>query len=230
MADKSKFNASTDSVPTCDGVARIVIADDHPFIRLSVESALSKSPFFRVVGSVSNSSDLVAMLDAEQCDVLITDYAMPGGAHGDGMVLIAFLTARYPELRVIVFSGVDKPFLVQALTAQGIKQILSKADKITSLAPSVHAAMARRKYYSPTIINILTALEVAGAGRPLSSKELSVIEQIMKGMTVKEIAACVGKRKQTVSAQKMRAYEKLGIRSDADLFKYAAEIRAIIGA
>ena len=85
-----------------DNSIHVVVADDHPLIRMAVESALDSIPALVHVGSAADSTELIALLDEHPCDVLVTDYAMPGGAHGDGLPLLHLLRERYPELQIVV--------------------------------------------------------------------------------------------------------------------------------
>ncbi|MFP3616461.1 DNA-binding response regulator, partial [Paraburkholderia sp. SIMBA_050] len=58
---------------------RVMVADDHPSSALGMSQALAGSSTIKLLGTVSNSTDLVAMLDVQQSDVLVVDYVMPGG-------------------------------------------------------------------------------------------------------------------------------------------------------
>ncbi|WP_201312554.1 response regulator transcription factor [Dyella sp. EPa41] len=202
---------------------RVAIADDHPVVRLSVEAALDDIPMVSRIGSVGNSSELMELLEHRPCDVLVTDYAMPGGSHGDGLDLLCALRARFPAMGIVVLTAVDDPFLIQALITSGIVNILSKVDGIAHIGPAVQAAHVRRRYVSPSIANLVAPFSRA---RPkLSRGEAEVLALYMAGVSINEIAERLQKRKQTISTQKSRAMEKLGIASDADLFKHAAEVR-----
>jgi two-component system, NarL family, captular synthesis response regulator RcsB len=203
---------------------RIAVADDHPVIRLGIEAKIAEVPIFKLVGSASSSSELIALLDAHACDVIVTDYAMPGGVHGDGLELLALLKLRYPAMAIVVITGMDRPAVVQAMQAHGIQNILSKADDMSHLVTAVQAAYARRPYLSPGVSPIV------GSSRPLhdcavlSPRETEVLSLYIGGATINAIAAHLRRSKQTVSTQKVRAMGKLGLENDADLFKHAGEL------
>lgn len=207
-----------------DNSIRVAVADDHPLIRMAIEAALDPVPALRHVGSAADSTALVALLDAQPCDVLVTDYAMPGGAHGDGLELLGFLRDRYPDLRIVVFTAMDQPAIVQALAASGINHILSKGDDVGNVATAVMAAHVRRRHLSPSIAALLPSRGNARAPAPLSPREREVLSLVVAGASVNEIAAKLGRRKQTISTQKINGMAKLGIERDADLFKYALEL------
>jgi two-component system capsular synthesis response regulator RcsB len=202
---------------------RVVVADDHPASALGMSQALAGSSTIRLIGSVVNSTDLVAMLDRQQCDVLVVDYVMPGGKYGDGLVLLSFLQRRYPALRLVSITMVDNPSVLRAIQKQGVTCILSKSDAISHLVGAVHAAYVGASYLSPFIKQLLDDGDVSVGTRVLTVRELEVVRLYGAGYTVGEIAAQLHRSKQTISSQKSSAMKKLGIVRDADLIRYVSE-------
>lgn len=203
---------------------RVAVADDHPMVRMGIEGSLDGFPMLQVIGSAADSTELVALLDAQPCDVLVTDFAMPGGAHGDGLQLLDFLRTRYPDLGVVVMTGIDQPVMIQAILARGVAGLLSKADDVSHVAHAVTAVQAHRRYLSPTIAALLPTLPGQRRTVRLSPREQEVLSLYVEGMSISAIAEHLQLRKQTVSTQKVSGMAKLGIERDADLFKYAAEL------
>lgn len=202
---------------------RVAVADDHPVIRMGIESTLDDISSIQRIGSAADSTQLVTLLDAQPCDVLVTDYAMPGGQHGDGVELIAFIRQRYPHLRIVMLTGIEKLALIRSLTAHGVSAILSKTDDMSHLRAAIQAAHIGRRYYSPRIANMLKALPATGSAR-LSQRESEVIALYVGGDSINVIAEKLQRSKQTISTQKVSAMRKLGIETDVDLFKYAIEL------
>lgn len=207
-----------------DNSIHVVVADDHPLIRMAVESALDSIPALVHVGSAADSTELIALLDEQTCDVLVTDYAMPGGAHGDGLPLLQLLRERYPELQIVVFTGLDQAAIVQTLFEAGISHILSKADDVSHIAAAITAAHVGRRYLSPSIAPLLPSRGTQRHPLALSPREREVLTLFVAGWSVNAIAEKLDRRKQTVSTQKVNGMAKLGIERDADLFKYAVEL------
>src|SRR5215469_16935270 len=119
---------------------RVVVADDHPVIRMGIEATLDELSSIRRIGSVADSTQLIALLDEKRCDVLVTDYAMPGGQYGDGMELIAFIRQRYPDLRIVMLTSMEKLALIRTVMDQGVNAILSKSDDMSHLRAAIQAA------------------------------------------------------------------------------------------
>lgn len=204
---------------------RIAIADDHAFIRMAIAAELDRMPGVELIGEASDSTGLIKLLQSRPCDVLITDYAMPGGDDGDGMQLLERLHSTWPELRVIVMTGLDQTSMIQALYAAGATRILSKSDDVSHVQAAVQSAISNRRYLSPSILPLLPARRARAASlATLSPRELQVVRLILQGRSVNEIAEQLGRRKQTISTQKTSAMQKLGAGNDADLFRISAEL------
>ena len=202
---------------------RVMVADDHPSSALGMSQALAGSSTIRLLGTVSNSTDLVAMLDEQQSDVLVVDYVMPGGKYGDGLALLSFLQRRYPALHLVTITMIDNPSVLHAIQRQGVGCILSKSDAISHLVGAVHAAYVGANYLSPFVKQLLEGTESSSGTRVLTAREIEVVRLYGAGLTVGEIAVQLHRSKQTISSQKSSAMKKLGIVRDADLIRYASE-------
>jgi two-component system capsular synthesis response regulator RcsB len=202
---------------------RVMVADDHPSSALGMSQALAGSSTIKLLGTVSNSTDLVAMLDVQQSDVLVVDYVMPGGKYGDGLALLSFLQRRYPALHLVTITMIDNPSVLRAIQRQGVGCILSKSDAISHLVGAVHAAYVGANYLSPFVKQLLEGTETSPGTRTLTAREIEVVRLYGAGLTVGEIAVQLHRSKQTISSQKSSAMKKLGIVRDADLIRYASE-------
>lgn len=202
---------------------RVALADDHPVIRLGVRSALDEAPAIQCIGAVADSTELVALLEREPCDVVVTDYAMPGGAFGDGLELLGYLAQHFPALRVVVMTGLDQPGLIHKLDASDVAGIVSKSDDLSQVQAAVMAVYAHRRYHSPAVVELLRRKEQRRV-TALSPKEVEVVRLFLEGLSITEIAARLDRKKQTVSTQKVNAMRKLGIERDAELYSFAADL------
>ena len=211
-----------------DRHVRVAIADDHPLLLAGLVHELQGQADIRIVGTASNSTVLVELLEKHPVDVVISDYAMPGGSHGDGVTLFNLLRQRFPSVRLIALTMMSNADVIRALLAQGVSCILSKADPLEYLTTALYAALAGKRYLSPSIEAVVQKHGIQGGGsssrtRHLSTRELEVVRLYVSGFTISEIARRLDRSKQTVSTQKMSAMRKLGITRDADLIKYGIE-------
>lgn len=204
---------------------RILLADDHPALLSGIQHDLAAIPTLDVVGVARDSGELVGLLQHQSCDVLVTDYAMPGGAHGDGLTFISYLRRCFPTLKIVVFTTLDSPAIVQELAKLGVESVLGKVNETRHLISAIHAVHAGARYFPSEISRTGSAGHHRNAdeGLDLTKRELEVVRLYVGGQSINEIAEQLHRSKQTISSQKTSAMRKLGIERDADLFRFAYE-------
>jgi len=135
--------------------ARLVIADDHAVLRLGLEIALARHPRLRRVASVADSGELVDFLQGHPCDVLVTDFRMPGGRYGDGLEMLAYLRGHYPRLRIVVLTMVDDPDVLRGISGSGASALLSKEDDIKQVCDALFKGSPNEPYVSPRLRRLM---------------------------------------------------------------------------
>lgn len=204
---------------------RVAVADDHPTLLAGMEHLLTGLNGVSLIGAVTSSTDLVALLTESACDVVVTDFSMPGGRYGDGLSLLRFLKRRFPATRLIVLTGIENDAVMQGIRDLGAVGVVSKSDDLQHLESAIGMAFAGERYVSPRVAQILEqAASDASTANPLpqlSKRETEVLRLYAEGLSVSEIGARAGRSSKTISAQKMAAMKKLGLQRDADVFKYA---------
>jgi two-component system, NarL family, captular synthesis response regulator RcsB len=207
---------------------RVAIADDHPLLLTGLTYELSQLSGFTVVGQAQNSTQLIELLSERAVDVVISDYTMPGGIHGDGLALFGFIRQRFPNTQLIALTMMSNPGALRSLFTQGVKCILSKADSLVYIVDALHAALSNRRFLSPTVDAIMKMHGMDSSAhssltKKLSPRELEVVRLFVSGLTVSEIAERLHRSKQTISTQKMNAMRRLGIKRDTDLIIYGID-------
>lgn len=206
---------------------RVLLADDHPTVLAGLDALLRGVPLLHVAGTASNSDELLRLLETTACDILITDYAMPGGIHPDGMAMLGFLRRRFPALAIVLHTMQESLAVLEQVQRLGVTRIVSKADASGHLAASVQAARAGGDYYSPAIQALLAA---GSGGAVLTPREEEVVRLYVAGMGTSQIAAQLHRSKQTISTQKRSAMRKLGVDHDPALVNaWQARTRALRG-
>nr|BFD40935.1 response regulator transcription factor [Pseudomonas sp. FFPRI_1] len=204
---------------------RLLLADDHPALLSGLVHELNAVPTLEVLGTAVESGTLVHLLQNTPCDVLVTDYMMPGGKYGDGIGLLSYIKRVFPQLKIIVFSSMENPALVQQLAKLGVNGALGKTQHTNQLISAIHAVYAGSNYFPAE--NLITGeigiTQNPGGKLSLTKREFEVVRLFVSGMSINQIAELLHRTKQTISSQKASAMRKLGINRDADLFRYAFE-------
>lgn len=204
---------------------RILLADDHPALLSGLRHELSAIPTLEILGTAADSGALIELLQNTSCDVLVTDYVMPGGQYGDGMGLLSYLRRTYPEMRIVVFTTMDNPALTQEMAKLGVNALLGKTRHTNQLISAIHAVYAGSNYFpsDDSVLGRAGITQNPNSTLALTKREFEVVRLYVSGLSINEIAEQLHRTKQTISSQKASAMRKLGISRDAELFRFAFE-------
>ena len=205
----------------------LVLADDHPVVLLGVQSLLLGLSNVNLVGTAANSTELFAILNSQQVDMVLTDYAMPGGAFGDGMEMLSRLKSRFPKVNLIVLTVLTNPALLSKIVQLGVHGLLNKSSDLNEIPLAIKRVGDGYKYLSRS----LTASLAEHSTRPevdkialLSKKELEVLRMFLGGMSVQAIADHFRRSSKTISNQKRMGMQKLACANDAELFQLNSQV------
>lgn len=222
---------------------RIVLLDDHALIREALKVRLSTESDFKVVGVYSGSAELLEALRSEKADLLILDYQLSDGEL-DGLRLIQLVRSHYPELRILIFSSVERPATVNMAIRAGANGFFGKSQETEELVRAIRIVALDRLYLSPSMAaeldstpktSMATAQEGCGGESAdtlvnypaLSPKEREVLRCCLEGMSVSQIAIKFLRSRKTISGQKQAALRKLNVRTDTELFKLHLDLKDI---
>ena len=205
---------------------RVVIADDHAVMRNGLRHILERASGFEVVGEASNGAEVPQMAREHPAHVILLDLSMPGR---NGLELIRLLRGEHQSLRVLVLTmHAEEQYIVRAFRA-GAAGYLTKESAGTELVEALRKVAAGGTYVSPALAEKLAlGLQAQPGDAPhasLSDRELEVFRRIVAGESLTEIAVALCVSAKTVSTYKMRLLEKLQLRSDAALVRYAIEAK-----
>lgn len=205
------------------GNLRVMIVDDHHIVRSSLRLMLEKHGC-EVVGEADNAEAALELAPKCRPRIVMMDLEMPGT---DGITATRRLKKVAPNAKVIFLSAHDEEKdVVEALTAAGAAGYLLKSDAPDELISAVRAVSEGRRYMSPSVAPILlrriTDPNRSSSGEPaLTLREREVIRLVGQGATGKEIAERLGISPKTAQVHRDNLKRKLGLRTTADLVRYA---------
>nr|WP_314567673.1 response regulator transcription factor [uncultured Pseudomonas sp.] len=204
---------------------RIIIADDHPIVRVGQKVVIQASGKCTVVGEADGPDQLLKLLSSTPCDVIVTDFAMPGNQQADGYGLLGLLNRQYPRLPVILVTMFANVSTLRTAFSHGARAVVAKSASARELPQALNSVVQGRTFVSECLRTQLDQACVADADKPptLSGKEQEVVRMLASGMTVSQIAARVNRSISTISKQKSTAMHRLCISTDVDLFTYARD-------
>lgn len=206
----------------------VLIADDHAIVKEGLVSLL-KEQNFDVVGAVGDGQLLVDVARRLRPDVIVTDLSMPALS---GLDVLARLKADRVSSKVIVLTMHNDAELATRAMRAGASGFLLKHSAGEELVRAIHEALQGRVYLTPAVTKgVMDRMAASAAGLPepqLTTRQSDVLRLIVRGRRMKEIAAALRLSARTVETHKYEMMDALGVRSTAELVRYAIEHRLIV--
>ena len=197
---------------------RVVLADDHDLVRSGIKALLSTVDGVQVIAEARNGTELVALLDTVQPDIVMTDISMPGM---DGITAIAEIHSRHPDVKVIVLSMYDTVDFVKRAVSNGACGYLMKDAPPFELEQALRSVMATGSYFSAAVAQRLLQPSEPSVDDELTQRQVEILTLIAQGKSAKEIAFELGLSPKTVDVHRARIMERLRLNDIASLTRYA---------
>ncbi len=200
----------------------ILIADDHAVVRRGLREILADVFSAARFSEAGNGDQVIHVLGHSQIDVLVLDINMPGRS---GLEVLSDVKHLYPRLPVIVLSvQPEEQYAVRCLRA-GAAAYINKDSAPEELAQATRKVLAGGRYVSAGLAERLAARFDESIDKPLheqlSNREYEVLRMIASGVPLTEIAERLHVSVKTVSSYRARITEKMQMKSNAELIRYA---------
>jgi DNA-binding NarL/FixJ family response regulator len=205
---------------------RILIIDDHAAVRAGLREILLDGLGELDFGQACDAAEAVEEIRASRWNVAVLDLNLPGRG---GLELIRSLKDEQPDLGILVYTAhPEEQFGLRAIRA-GADGYVTKDRPPEEVPLGVAAILKGGRYVSPGLTSILVenARDANRAGQALSDRELQVLRMIAGGKGPTEIGADLNLSSKTVTTYRSRVLQKLKLRTNADLVRYAVEHRIV---
>ncbi len=201
---------------------RVLIADDHAVVRKGIAQILSKDDYIFVAAEAASGREALRLLQESQVDVLILDLSMP---EGGGLEVVSRALSLRPKTRVLILSMHSARQYVFRALGSGAAGYLTKESAPDELIAAVRRVAGGGRYVSQAVGNVLAEGLSAAPGQPLverlSDREYQVLRMLADGKSPAEIASEFALSVKTVSTYRGRILEKLGLKNNAELVRFA---------
>ena len=201
---------------------RVLIADDHKIVVEGLKKLLS--PEFEIAGAVEDGRELVKAAEELRPDVIVADISMPGL---NGIEAVRQIKKVHKEIKVVFLTmHPDVAYAVSAFKA-GASGYVLKHSAPDELVTAIRAALKGETYVTPLIAGkLLQSYEQEARGQretaaALTSRQREVLHLLAEGHSVKEIAEILNVSTKTVEYHKYQMMENLGLKTLAELVRYA---------
>lgn len=198
---------------------RLALLDDHEVVRRGTALHLSRDPRFSIVASHAGSDEFICNLQRTPVDVAIIDLSL---ARGDRSAaeLVQLLRDRFACIPLLAFATLSPTTHISQLIESGISGIVSKAEPLAMLSDAIVRI-------SRGLTRLPPDFTLPDGCQQLSRNEREVLDLMLAGLTVSEIAQRRHRSIKTVSTQKTAALRKLGLRTDVEIYAMRRQLGAM---
>ncbi len=196
-------------------MTRVVIADDHPFLRTGVEAVL-RSAGIEIAGTAGDGNEALQVISRCDPDVAIIDVQMPDR---DGIGVLEAMRADGDQRPVILLTAhIDDDRLIAALRAN-VNAIVFKQGAEQSLVETIERVERGEKVIDPALTSRALDLTLTGAGMldRLAPRERQIADAVAKGLRNRDIGAQLGMTEGSIKVYLNRIFDKLGVENRTEL-------------
>jgi two-component system invasion response regulator UvrY len=201
---------------------RILVADDHPIFRSGLKETLLKESDVDFVGEADTGQKALELARKQRWDTIILDIKMPGRG---GWEVLQELRREQPELPILILSAHPEHQLALRLLKAGAAGYLTKDKAPQVLLTAIRKVVRGGKYVSESLGERIVLELASETTRPLhetlSEREYQVMCLLASGKTIKAIGKELFLSARTVSTYRARVLDKLNMKTDAELIRYA---------
>ena len=208
---------------------RFLIADDHTIVRRGLKQIILDEFPSAIVEEAADAEELIKKVIGARWDVVISDLNMPGRS---GLDALAQIKISYPDLPVLILSIHPEEQYALRVLKGGAAGYLNKDTAPEQLVKALQKVLLGKKYISPAVAEKLASNyshETTGSlHEHLSDREFDVMKLLASGKTVSDIADMLSLSVTTVSTYRARIMDKMNLKTNSDLTKYALENHLIL--
>lgn len=203
---------------------RIVIADDHELIREGIKKIVRLAKDICIVGEAADVAETIQLVSQHEPDLVVLDLALPGH---DALSGLTAVLDEFPNLPILVLSMFPEERFAIPVLEKGAVGYLTKTMDAKELLKAIRNIASSGIYISSQVAELLALdSQKAHAVFPherLTGRELQIASLIGSGKQIKQIAADLAISISTVNTYRNRIFGKMGLRSNAELIRYAVE-------
>jgi DNA-binding NarL/FixJ family response regulator len=204
---------------------RILIVDDHPFMRAGLAQLIDKQPDLQVCGEAGDPGEALKKLGQLPVDLVLTDITMPGRS---GIEFIKDVQAIYPRIPMLVVSMHDESLYAERVLRAGARGYIMKEAGGENLLFAIRQVLLGQPYVSPRvsakILDDMSGRKPRGSSSPiekLSDREFEIFQLVGNGKSTRDIAKQLGLSPKTVDVHRANIKEKLGLKDATALVRHA---------
>lgn len=201
---------------------RVLLADDHPLVRVGIRTALAASDEVTLIGEAADGHTALRMLAEQPCDVFLLDLNMPGPKP---LETVTFVREHFTSTKILILSAHDDDAYVRSLVAAGVSGYVLKDEALEAVVRAIATVHGGGTWFSWPVIEKLVRPTPSEPTEDiaLSERDRHILIMIAKGWDNRRIAADLHLAEQTVRNYISRLYDVLRVHSRAEAIVWTRE-------
>jgi DNA-binding NarL/FixJ family response regulator len=184
---------------------RVLVVDDHQVVRMGMKAMINAEADMEVVAEAGDGRAAITAYELQRPDITLMDLRLPGMS---GPEIITEIRKRAPHANIIVITTYDADEDVYRAVQAGARGYLLKGTFAEGMLEAIRHVHAGRRLIAP---EVAARLADRVSSPSLTSREISVLELVARGMSNKEIGATLFLTEDTIKTHLRHAFGKLGV-------------------
>ncbi len=212
---------------------RVLLVDDHPIVAEGLKLFFNRHPEIEMMGTAADGREGLELLRTGSPDIVLLDLAMPGL---DGIESIRLYLHERPEVKIIVFTGIDNDVHVYQALEAGARGYLLKGSPMPKVLEAIREVSNKGYWLSPELNQCIIKSFIKGHHqqtealeqfRSLTKREQQVFRLLAMGKSTAEVSDILYISPKTVAKHRVAVKNKLKLNNVADMANYAMSIGLI---
>lgn len=201
---------------------KVLIVDDHELVRTGMLRLLEDNPQIASIAEASSGEEALSLASLQHFDIVLMDINLPGinGVEASDKLLILS-----PESRIIMVTGNLEAAQIRKLLNAGVRGYITKGSSAEEMGKAMSRVMEGEQYLSPDVAQQMAMDMINGSDEnpfdKLTSRESEIVNLLLQGQRNRQISTNLHISEKTVSTHRTRAFEKLDIKTTAELVRLA---------
>ena len=210
--------------PEKESSIKVLVADDHEIVRQGLKTIISEHSDLSIAGEAENGNQVLKIVKKTKVDVVLLDFDMP---EKNGLDTLVELKALYPKLPVMILSIFPEDHYGTRFLKAGASGYLQKSSATDQLIDAIRKVFNGGKFISSALTDkLVTGLNKDNEQflhESLTDREFQVFRLLATGKKLKEMADELCLSINTISTYRSRILQKMDLKSNADVIRYAIE-------
>lgn len=201
---------------------KVLIVDDHELVRAGMRRLLEENPQLGAIYEANSGEEALELAREQRFDLVLMDITLPGMS---GLEASDQLLSLDPDSRIIMVTGKLEGGHIRKLLNSGVRGYITKGSSSDEMDRAMRRVMAGEQYLSPDVAQQVAMDMINGDDENpfdrLTSRETEIINLLLRGHRNRQISNSLHISEKTVSTHRTRAFEKLHVKTTAELVRLA---------